>query len=75
MANKLYYTVEKELQTINTIEECTGWKNVIVYEIANDRPKAWFELTIKNKKSTEKNIHKWLKHGGFFNRNYDLVLL
>ncbi len=39
MATKIYYTVEKQTQTIDTVEECTGWKNIQVYEIANDRPK------------------------------------
>ena len=47
MATKIYYTVEKQTQTIDTVEECTGWKNIQVYEIANDRPKQWFEIEAK----------------------------
>jgi len=72
---KLYYTVEKQTQTIDTIEECSGWKNINVYEIVLDIPKVWFDLEINNNASSQKEIKNWLNDNGFGNRNYDLILL
>jgi len=74
--SKLYYTVEKQTQNIDTIEECTGWKNIMVYEIANDRPKLWFELeNVSNDDSSEKAIENYLEENGFGDRTYDLIVL
>ena len=73
--SKLFYTVEKQTQTIDTIEECTGWKNIQVYEIANDQPKILFELEAGNDDSSEEEIQTWLDNNGFENREYELVWL
>ena len=74
--SKLYYTVEKQTQTIDTVEECTGWKNIVVYEIANDRPKEWFTLEeVRNDDSTEEAIKEYLDENGFGDRNYDFIWL
>ena len=75
MTTKIYYTVEKQTQTIDTVEECTGWKNIQVYEIANDRPKQWFEIEARNDESSEKEIQTWLDNNGFEDREYDMMWL
>ena len=74
--SKLYYTLEKQTQTIDTVEECTGWKTIIVYEIANDRPKEWFTLeNVSNEESSQKAIEEYLEDNGFGDRNYDFIWL
>jgi len=75
MSKKLYYTVEKQTQTIDTVEECTGWKNIQVYEIVLDRPKQWFDIEAKNDSSSENEIQTWLDNNGFGDRDYDMVCL
>lgn len=71
----LYYTVEKETQTIDTIEECTGFKNVTVYEIANDKPKKWFDVDTTNNVSSISEIENWLNDNGFGERKYNFIQL
>ena len=71
----LFYTVEKQTQTIDTLEKCTGWKNIKVYEIANDQPKMCFELEARNSKSNENEIQTWFDNNGFGNREYQFVQL
>lgn len=75
MSTKLYYTVEKQTQTIDTIEECIGWKNIQVYEIANDIPKLWFEIEARNDDYTNTQIKNWLDNNGFGDREYDMIWL
>ena len=72
---KLFYTVEKQTQTIDTIEECTGWKTIQVYEIANDQPKIWFELEARNDDSSEEEIQNRLDNTWLDNREYEFVWL
>jgi hypothetical protein len=72
---KLFYTVEKQTQTIDTIEECTGWKTIQVYEIANDQPKIWFELEARNDDSSEEEIQTWLDNKLFEDREFEFVWL
>jgi hypothetical protein len=72
---KLFYTVEKQTQIIDTVEECTGWKTIQVYEIANDQPKMWFELEARNDDSNEEEIQTWLDNNGFEDREYEFVWL
>ena len=72
---KLFYTVEKHTQTIDTVEECTGWKTIQVYEIANDQPKMWLELEARNDDSSDEEIQTWLDNNGFEDRKYEFVRL
>lgn len=77
MATKLYYTVEKQTQDVgDDIQELTGWKSIVVYEIANDRPKVFFEIDeAENANSTEKEIQEWLDNNGYGEREYDFIWL
>ena len=72
---ELYYTIEKQTQTIDTIEECTGWKTIIVYDIVNDTPKIWFEIESRNDEYSENEIQTWLDNNGFENREYSFTEL
>ncbi len=74
-SEKIYYTVEKQTQTIDTLEKCTGWKNIQVYKIAKDRPKQFFEIQARNDESSEKQIQNWLSNNGFEDREYDMIQL
>lgn len=75
MSKKLYYTVEKQTQTIDTVEETTGYKAISVYEIVFDEPKLWFDIEVLNEASSEDEINEWLDVNGFGDRNYELVIL
>ena len=66
----LYYTIERQTQMIDTIEECTGWDTIRVYEIANDIPKLWFELEAKSENFIFQEIQTWLDNNGFEDREY-----
>jgi hypothetical protein len=72
---KIYYTVEKELQSYDSIEETTGWKTIQVYEIQNDQPKQWFKIEANNENSSENEIQTWLDNNGFEDREYEMIWL
>jgi len=72
---ELYYTIEKQTQTIDTIEECTGWKTIIVYDIVNDTPKIWFEIESRNDEYSENEIQTWLDNNGFEDKEYSFTEL
>lgn len=72
---ELFYTVEKQTQTIDTIEECTGWKTIRVYEIVYDRPHFWFDLEAMNDDNNEEQIQNWLDDNGFSDRKYEFKLI
>lgn len=48
----LYFTVEKELQDIDGIEETTGYKTITVYDIVENKPKLVVEIEAENEYST-----------------------
>ena len=57
------------------LTECIGWKNIQVYEIANDIPKLWFEIEARNDDYTNTQIKNWLDNNGFGDREYDMIWL
>ena len=71
----LYFTVEKQTNIYDGVEECSGWKTISVYEILLDRPKLWFEIEAKNEDSSKDEIQNWLDENGFGNREYEFVRL
>lgn len=75
---RLYYIVQLQLETIDINEELletTGYKDITVYEIANDIPKIWFELEAHKSTSSEAEIQEWLDNNGFSEREYELINL
>jgi hypothetical protein len=75
MTTKLYYTIEKETEFIKEVEECTGMKNIAVYEIVKDKPELWFELDVPNEDRADESIDEWLIDNGFEDRQYDFIQL
>jgi len=53
---KLYYTVDKELQDIDGIEETTGHKTVNVYNLVEGEIVSLFELEMLNEDNSEDAI-------------------
>ena len=75
MENKIYYTIEKQTQTIDTTEECNGYKNIQVYRIKNNQPKIWFQIEARNDEYSENEIQFWLDNNGFDEMNFEMILL
>lgn len=71
----LYYTIRKHLILVDTVEECTGWKTINLYEIVLDQPKLWCEIEAKNESNTIEEIQTWLDNNGFENIEYNFELL
>lgn len=58
----LYYTVEKELQDIDGIEETTGYKTILLYDIVDNKPKLIAEISAENEYSTQDEINFFLEN-------------
>ena len=71
----LYYTIDKETQTIDDIEECTGLKTITIYQITLDKPKVWAIIETSDPADSETTIKEWLEENGYEDRNYKLVIL
>lgn len=72
---KLYYTVEKQTETVDTVEECTGLKTIQVYEMVNNKPNQWFDLEVRNDTSSEAEIQRWLDDNGYSDEQFEFVWL
>jgi len=72
---KLFYTVEKQTKTIDTVEECTGWKTIQIYEIEDNLPKMLMQIEVHNDDSSVEEIQTWLNNNGFDDREYVFVWL
>ena len=72
---KLYYSVSKETQMIDTIEECTGWKCITVYKITNNTLKVVCEFDVNNESNSEEEIKEWLIDNGFEDVEYNFTNL
>lgn len=44
----LYYTVEKELQNVGEVEETTGYKDIRLYDIVDNKPILITEISAEN---------------------------
>ena len=62
---KLYYVIEKEVQDIDDVQECTGYKDVTVYEITDNEPKRITTLTLENFTDSQEEIFDWLSGNGY----------
>jgi hypothetical protein len=75
MQKKLYYIIEKELQSVDDFEETTGHKTVSVYEIINNEPKKFFSLDLTNDDNSEEAIQDYLDDNGFEDEVFTLIQL
>jgi len=58
----LYFTVEKELQDIDGIEETTGYKIITVYDIVENKPKLVVEIEAENEYSTTDELEHFVEN-------------
>jgi hypothetical protein len=72
---KLFYTIEKELQAFGDIEETTGNKTVIVYQIDGDDLSELVSLDLSNDDSSVEAINDWLDENGINSKKLQLILL
>ncbi len=75
---KLYYVIEKEVQDIDDVQECTGYKDVTVYQITDNEPKRITTLTLENFTDSQDEIFDWLSSNGYgddVSDTYELVRL
>ena len=75
---KLYYVIEKEVQDIDDVQECTGYKDVTVYQITDNEPKRITTLTLENFTDSQDEIFDWLSGNGYGDNvsdEYELVRL
>ncbi len=72
----LYYTVKKQLQQIGDVEETTGWKTIILYDIDTQSMNIIQigEFIALNEKSSEEEIYVFLENNDNENQ-YNLIQL
>jgi len=76
MNKKLYYTIEKELQSNGECEETTGFKSISLYSIENNTPEIIAQINDVelSTKSTDA-IQDYLNDNGFKDETFDMILL
>lgn len=75
MTRKLYYVIEKELTSINEVEETTGNKTIRVYEIEDNTPKIFCLLVADNSDNSREAIQDYLDYNGYGDETFDLINL
>jgi len=75
MKKKLYYTVEKELQDIDGIEETTGHKTITTYSVVNGEIEKQFDIECANDENSEEAINDYLIDNGMGDDEFDLIIL
>lgn len=58
----LYYTVEKELQSGDGYEETTGYKDIRIYDIVDNKPILITEISAENEYSTLEELEFFVEH-------------
>jgi len=75
MKKKLYYTVQKETEFYDDIEECTGIKYISAYSIEDNIPTEFFTVVASNEDDTEEAINDWLIDNGYGDETFELIAL
>ena len=76
MKKKLYYSVTKETQVINELDECTGFKSIRMYGIENNELKSIGVINdLNNYDKTIDAIQEWLDDNGYGDDDLDFILL
>ena len=76
MKKRLYYTVEKELQSVGDIEETTGNKTVTVYKIVDNEPKNLQVLECSIEDNSKDEIENWIEVANLGQpKDFELILL
>lgn len=72
---KLYYTVEKELQNIDGIEEATGNKTITAYSVVGGEIEKQFDVECLNEDNSKEAIQDYLDDNGMGDEEFKLILL
>lgn len=75
MKKKIYYVIKKELQDIDGIEETTGRKEIVVYEVVDNTPKEFFTLDVAIDDNSEEEIDSYLIDNGYGDEIFEMVEL
>ncbi len=57
----LYYTVDKELNNIDGTEETTGYKDIRLYDIIDNKPVLITEISAENEYSTIDELNHFVE--------------
>mgnify|MGYP000574958638 CR=1 FL=1 len=75
MGLKVYYTIEKETEDYDGVEECTGYKSVTTYTVENGEVEKFFDVGLGNEENSEEAIIDWLNANGYSEKDVELVYL
>jgi hypothetical protein len=75
MERVLYYVIEKEFANVGFVEECTGYKDITVYEIQNNIPIKFFNVEGRIDQSSKTLINDWLNENGYGDETFKLFEL
>jgi len=76
MKKKLYYTVEKETQTFDDVQECTGYKSITMYSIENDTPEVIGQINdVDNSTKSTEAIQDYLDDNGLGDEDFEMIQL
>jgi len=75
MKRKLYYVVEKELTQVGDIEETTGMKDILVYEMIKNEPKRFTQLDCSNEENSVTAIQNYLNDNGYGDEEFEFKQL
>lgn len=57
----LYYTVEKELRDVDGFQETTGYKDIRIYDIVDNKPLLITEISAENEYSTLEELEYFVE--------------
>jgi hypothetical protein len=72
---KLYYVVEKELNSDGEVEFTTGNKNVTVYQIVDNQMVKFADIELQNDDNTVRSIYNYLDDNGHSDESFSLQQL
>lgn len=76
MKKKLYYSVTKETEVINEINECTGFKSIRMYGIQNNKLDCIGAIDdVHNSDISIDVIQEWLNDNGYGDDEFDFYIL
>ena len=75
MSKKMYYTVKHELTRINGVLETTGFKNISMYSIENDKLIKVGDIDAENDTNEIEKIENYLIDNGCVDETFDFILV
>jgi hypothetical protein len=75
MKKKLYYVVEKELETIGDVQEYNGYRYINVYEIIDNTPTLFTSIEGLFDSTSEELINDYLEDNGYGDDIFELIQL